>query len=78
MKKSTSIKKLLFIVFIAGIINISVYSPDTYANSSPQVKKSKNSICHEKGSTYYSRTKRFTSYPTMEACLNSGGRRPKR
>jgi hypothetical protein len=44
----------------------------------PVVKKSKSGICHKKGSTYYARTKKFTSYPSMDSCLKSGGRRPKR
>ena len=44
----------------------------------PPVKKSKSGICHAKGSTYYSRTKNYTSYQTMEACLKSGGRKPKK
>lgn len=44
----------------------------------PPVKKSRNGICHAAGSTYYSRTTHHTPYPTMAACLKSGGRRPKR
>ncbi len=48
------------------------------AQSNPPVKKSKNDICHAKGSTYYSRTKTFTPYSSMDACLKSGGRRPKK
>ena len=44
----------------------------------PPVKKSKSGICHVKGSTYYGRTKNYTPYDSMEACLKSGGRRPKR
>lgn len=44
----------------------------------PPVKKSRSGICHAAGSTYYSRTKHYTPYPSMAACLKSGGRRPKR
>ncbi len=44
----------------------------------PTVKKSKNGICHAAGSTYYARTKHYTPFPSMSACLESGGRRPKR
>ncbi|MGI6348262.1 MAG: thermonuclease family protein [Patescibacteria group bacterium] len=43
----------------------------------PQVKKSSTGICHEKGTTYYERTKNFTPYDSIEECLNSGGRLPK-
>lgn len=46
--------------------------------SGPPVKKSRSNICHAAGSTYYAQTKNYTPYQTMQACLNSGGRRPKR
>ena len=42
------------------------------------VKKSKTGICHAPGTTYYSQTKSFTPYKTLEECLKSGGRLPKR
>lgn len=41
------------------------------------VKLSKNGICHAPGTTYYSRTKNFTGYESLQACLNAGGRMPK-
>ena len=44
----------------------------------PAVKKSINSICHEKGSTYYNKTKNFIPYDSIDECLDSGGRLPKR
>ena len=47
-------------------------------NDGPQVKKSTNNICHEKGTTYYNKTKNFTPYDSIEACLESGARLPKR
>lgn len=42
------------------------------------VKMSKSGICHAPGSTYYDRTKNYTPYPALDACLKSGGRLPKR
>ncbi len=48
------------------------------AQSNPPVKKSKNDICHAQGTRYYSRTKTFKPYSSMDACLKSGGRRPKK
>jgi len=42
------------------------------------VKKSKSGICHAPGSTYYARTKNFTPFKTLDECLKSGGRLPKR
>jgi len=47
------------------------------AGANGEVKKSKSNICHTPGSTYYSRTKKYTPYKTLEDCLKSGGRRPK-
>jgi endonuclease YncB( thermonuclease family) len=42
------------------------------------VKKATSSgICHAPGTSGYSQTKKFTEYPTLEACLASGGRLPK-
>lgn len=41
------------------------------------IKKSKSAICHAPGTEYYSRTKNFTSYDTLDQCLASGGRLPK-
>lgn len=46
--------------------------------STGTVKKSKTGICHAPGTTYYARTKNYTGYPTVDACLKSGGRLPKR
>lgn len=41
------------------------------------VKKSTSSICWEPGSSFYERTKNFIAYPTLQSCLDSGGRLPK-
>jgi hypothetical protein len=46
--------------------------------SDAPVKKSKSSICHAPGSTYYNQTKNFTPYRTLDECLKSGGRLPKK
>ncbi len=42
------------------------------------VKKSRTGICHAHGSTYYARTINFTPFKTLDECLKSGGRLPKR
>jgi len=67
------IKNTVLILSMLMLVNVSVLSQDN-----PPVKKSKSGICHPKGGTYYSRTKHFISYKTMEACIKSGGRKPKR
>lgn len=42
------------------------------------VKKSNTGICHGPGTTYYEQTKNYTSFKTIQECLDSGGRMPKR
>ena len=44
----------------------------------PFVKKSKTNICHKKGSRYYDQTKYFKNFTSIEDCIKSGGRLPKR
>ncbi|KLV06285.1 hypothetical protein ABT56_09710 [Photobacterium aquae] len=41
------------------------------------VKKSTSGICHDSNSASYQRTKNFTPYNSLSACLESGGRLPK-
>jgi len=41
------------------------------------VKKSRTGICHSPDMPSYPSVKHFTSYPTVEACVASGGRPPK-
>lgn len=45
--------------------------------ASPAVKKSTAGLCHAKSTQYYTATKTFTSYSSIQACLASGGRLPK-
>jgi len=42
------------------------------------VKKSNSGICHTSSSHYYDQTKNFTPYKTLDECLKSGGRLPKK
>ena len=56
-----------------------VKQSNTNQGDEPNVKKSKSGICHSKSSSSsYSRTKNFTPYQSLELCLKSGGRCPKR
>jgi len=48
------------------------------AESDPEVKKSNAGICHDKTSPGYKQTKNFTAFKTMDECLKSGGRAPKK
>lgn len=47
----------------------STFANTAIANDEPPVKMSKSGICHERGSTYYSKTKNYTAYDTLEKCL---------
>lgn len=53
-------------------------SENTSNNEEPEIKKSNTGICHPKGWTYYDRTIHFTPYHSMQECLNSWWREPKR
>jgi micrococcal nuclease len=53
-------------------------SPTTNNSSGAVVKKSKTGICHAPGTTYYNKTLNFTPYSSIDECLKSGGRLPKR
>jgi hypothetical protein len=40
----------------------------------PVVKKSDAGICHDKTSTSFDNTKKFTAFASMDECVKSGGR----
>ncbi len=52
--------------------------PASQSQTGGVVKMSNSGICHAPGTTYYNRTIHFTAYKTLQACLNAGGRLPKR
>ena len=49
-----------------------------YAGEDQPVKKSRSGICHCPGGAYYDRTTSFTPFNSIDECLSSGGRHPKR
>lgn len=59
------------------VLSIALILVSTSVSAGDYVKKSKLDICHAQGTQYYSRTKNFTPYDTLEQCLASGGRLPK-
>jgi len=65
--------KKLIISLVASLLFVA----GAYAQSEP-VKMSKTGICHAPKSTYYSQTKNFTPYKTLDECLKAGGRMPKK
>ncbi len=64
------------ILVLLMIFSLNGFTQTKFADA--PVKKSKTGICHAPGSTYYNQTKAFTPYKTLDECLKSGGRLPKR
>ncbi|PMH06027.1 HNH endonuclease family protein [Vibrio splendidus] len=52
-----------------------LFAPTSWASN--VIKLSNSGICHDEQSASYNRTKNFTSFNTLEACLDEGGRLPK-
>lgn len=44
--------------------------------SAELIKKSNSGLCHPPESAWYERTKSYTEFDSLQACLNSGGRLP--
>ena len=63
-------KKILIIIGFSLLISCD--------RAEPLVKKSKNGICHKAGTRYYDQTKHFKNFSSIEDCIKSGGRLPKR
>jgi len=42
------------------------------------VKKSDSGICHDKNSTSFEKTQKFTAFKTLDECVKSGGTLPKK
>lgn len=68
-------KRILTILIVGFLLSAYSFADD---GSQPNVKKSKNNICHDKSSRSYNRTKTYTPYNTIEECLASSGRLPKK
>ena len=71
----TQVKRFCFFNIVLLIFLLTASASAT--PSKPEVKKSNSGICHAEDSRWYSRTKNFTPYDTLDACLKSGGRLPK-
>ena len=56
------------------------FQPTTQNAAAPAdgtiIKLSSSGICHAPGDSSYARTKKFTSYASLQDCLNAGGRMP--
>ena len=63
---------------IFGTIFITIFLLTGCDLTNVSVKKSNTNICHKKGSKYYYQTKHFRAYNTIEECIDSGRRLPKK
>jgi hypothetical protein len=66
---------------VSSIIKSTSSSPSiksSTVSTEPAVKKSSTGICHAIGTTYYSRTTKYTAYNSIADCIASGGRLPAR
>lgn len=68
-------KRILMLLTVGLLLSAYSFADDS---SEPNIKKSKNNICHDKSSRSYKRTKTYTPYDTIQECLASGGRLPKK
>ena len=69
--------KAIFCI-IVPLFLISDAQASTHSNNTPSVVKlSKSGICHDKNSSYFSRTKNATEFASIDSCLKAGGRPPK-
>jgi hypothetical protein len=75
MKTLSLLKVLSLYWFLA--LSISFGSCAAISTSEPLVKQSSSSICHDKSSRSFNRTKNFTPFDTIAACIDAGGRLPK-
>lgn len=63
---------------IIGTIFITFFLLTGCNSANVPVKKSTTNICHKKGSKYYDQTKHFRAFNSIQECIESGGRLPKK
>lgn len=64
-------------VLLAALLGLSLnlaQAADKKEVADPEVKKSDSGICHDKTSTSFGNTKKFTAFASMDECMKSGGR----
>ena len=73
---------LSFPKFVAStIVSLSLLSaaPASWSqDGTVAVKRTESGICHDATSRHYERVKSFKPYASMQACLDDGGRKPKK
>jgi len=59
---------------LLGLCLSMAHAADKKETADPAVKKSDAGICHDKTSTSFGNTKKFTGFASMDECVKSGGR----
>ena len=62
---------------VISFLALVLVTAGVFAQEKP-VKMSNSGICHAPNTTYYEQTKNFTPYKTLDECLTTGGRMPKK
>lgn len=70
--------KLVLPIFFLAFTDIYAEPKNDLGQATNVVKKSLSGICHIPNSTYFTRTKNYTPFKTLDECLKSGGRLPKK
>jgi hypothetical protein len=65
--------QFLFATLLSVCLSVS-HAADKKEAADPVVKKSDAGICHDKTSTSFGNTKKFTGFASMDECVKSGGR----
>ena len=63
----------LLAILLGLSLNVT-HAADKKETADPVVKKSDAGICHDKTSTSFGNTKKFTAFASMDECMKSGGR----
>lgn len=73
-------KQLKSVLAMAFAISVAAGSHVSWADTAADavVKKSSSGICHDATSRHFNRIKEFEAYKSMQACIDNGGRKPKR
>lgn len=72
------LRTIILALMLAFSLSGHAKNEEAAASNENVVKKSKTGICHAPGGSYYEKTKNFTPFKTLDECLKSGGRLPKR
>lgn len=71
-------KHWVIVGIVGGFLLLVLFFGSRLFFGSPPVKKSDTGICHQAGTLFYKNTKNFTAFNSIDDCLKSGGRMPKK